>query len=917
VLVVTQGQAVHLVVHNVIPNQHISVSMPQVDNFPDDTTGAAAGTAAVYDFTAARAGTFIYEAGGSADGARQAAMGLIGALVVVPDNGAGTAYGTGASAFDDQTVIVVSDVDPGLNNAPTTFDMRNFAPHFRLYNGTAFPSTTAIPVTAGGKTLLRLVNGGIIQHAVGVQGAAVTVFAESAHPVPIPYGVAAENIAAGDTLDMLVRIPAAEGLKYAVYDPTMRLDNDGAASSTATGNIVAFGGGLTFLQSSGAGTPTNTSPVVSGLTITPTVIGTSPTPVTFNATITDDVAVTGAEYLIDDGSVAVGSGTAVAASGSPSATLTAIPVMIPASITTGTHQLLVRGEDASGWGGFQSVSFKVDRTGPTVTGITPASATVNGAAPLAFTGSATDVGGGSVTGVTWAVDGGTTAVAVLNPVAGAPTVAFSGTVAAADVAALADGVHYISAVGTDSLGNVGSAGPAGAPIGAAFTVDRTAPTVGAVAVTPSPNDGKTGVAYDATSIEVRAPVADPGGAIASGVASGEGFIGTAGATGTGFAMVTNISGGALSLVGTIPLSQLTSLPEGPTSIWVRAKDKAGNWSTAVAGTLVMNRGVLTASVIGLALNPATSTNAATVALTGTATAQAGTTLLSAEYFIDTDPGVNQGAVVTLTPGGTSSALSATIPIAGLRAGTHTIGVRVRTANAAWGPVVTASLTLNPLFADGFEGGPLGSVTAANATPWAGVTTGGVGVNVGQVGRSVASASTGGIGLSVSVTATGSRGYVSTPVVTPALGTYHAQFQFNPNTLNTNGRWVSVFQAMGGASNGTERFHVEYQRTGTGTPQVRLVVNSATPATGPAVNVNANAANTIRIDYKVAPSTPAPGGSAALTVNNVAQPALTGLNTNNRTVTQGRLGISIAPSSGSGAYGGVIYLDAFNSAFYAF
>jgi hypothetical protein len=232
-------------------------------------------------------------------------------------------------------------------------------------------------------------------------------------------------------------------------------------------------------------------------------------------------------------------------------------------------------------------------------------------------------------------------------------------------------------------------------------------------------------------------------------------------------------------------------------------------------------------------------------------------------------------------------------------------------------VVTASLTLNPLFADGFEGGPLGSVTAANATPWAGVTTGGVGVNVGQVGRSVASASTGGIGLSVSVTATGSRGYVSTPVVTPALGTYHAQFQFNPNTLNTNGRWVSVFQAMGGASNGTERFHVEYQRTGTGTPQVRLVVNSATPATGPAVNVNANAANTIRIDYKVAPSTPAPGGSAALTVNNVAQPALTGLNTNNRTVTQGRLGISIAPSSGSGAYGGVIYLDAFNSAFYAF
>ena len=58
----------------------------------DDTAGVANGGTRTYTFTAARPGTFLYEAGHTSGGARQVAMGLAGALVVLPADG--TAYGT-------------------------------------------------------------------------------------------------------------------------------------------------------------------------------------------------------------------------------------------------------------------------------------------------------------------------------------------------------------------------------------------------------------------------------------------------------------------------------------------------------------------------------------------------------------------------------------------------------------------------------------------------------------------------------------------------------------------------------------------------------------------------------------------------------------------------------------------------------
>jgi FtsP/CotA-like multicopper oxidase with cupredoxin domain len=74
VLVVTEGDTVTINLHNGLPSA-LSLAVPGLLLGPDDRTGAATGTAKSYTFTASRPGTYLYEAGHTPDGARQAAMG--------------------------------------------------------------------------------------------------------------------------------------------------------------------------------------------------------------------------------------------------------------------------------------------------------------------------------------------------------------------------------------------------------------------------------------------------------------------------------------------------------------------------------------------------------------------------------------------------------------------------------------------------------------------------------------------------------------------------------------------------------------------------------------------------------------------------------------------------------------------------
>jgi hypothetical protein len=891
-LVVAQDQLVDLVLHNRISGQQVSLSLPQVDGFTEDLEGVGSGQDRTYTFAATHPGTYLYEAGGTAGGSRQVAMGLVGALVVLPAS-AGTAYGTPETGYTDEGVLVMSDVDPGLNAAPATYDLRNFSPRYHLFNGLAYPDTAPIPVTSGGQALLRVVNGGAVQHAIAVLGTTATVVGVSGRPLSHPYTVAAENVPAGDTLDVIVPVPTQDGLVYPVLDPTFRMDNDGIASSASSGNIVGLGGQLTFLQASGAPPGPAGGPVVTSAAVSPTRAG-GPTPppisVTLDATLTDNVAVTGVEYVIDDSSVAPGTGTAITGfTAGPSVTVsTSIDV---SALGTGSHKIWVRGQDADGWGILVAASFTVDKAGPTVSALAVAQSAVNASSDLSFSGSAADLGGGSVVSATWSLDGGSPQPAALSPAAGASAVSVSGTIPAATLAGLADGVHTLNVSATDDLGNVG---PSSA---ATFLVDTAKPTVGTVTVTPSPNDGTQGVSYDSTSIEVRATFDDPG-TDPSGVTSGEGFLTTAGSAGTGFAMSVTSSTSPSTLVATVPLSQLTSLPNGSNQIWVRARDRAGNWGDAVAGTLVLQRPT---TISGLSVTPSTTSSAATAALAATASAPQGESVTAAEYFLGpVDPGPGNGVAMAVASPSQVTGVSASINLDQLTLGTRTISVRAKGSIAGWGPVATTTLAQNSLFSNGFEENPF-----TGGALWNSAT--------GNASRSATAAMTGGFGLLVNASGTNSRGYVTK--TTTAVPVFHVRFQFNPSTLQTgntnNARWTSVYRALGGT---TERFRVEFRNNGTNR-ELRLVVATAAGSVTSAALAAPVGANLVQVDWASAAS-----ASVVLTVTPVAGPAtsvtVTG-DTSARTVTSSQLGLSQAPGTGSGPFNGTLWFDAYDSARYAF
>lgn len=241
-LLATVGETVRVVVHNLL-TVPTSLLLPE-QNLPPDTTGAAPGEDVTYEFVAARPGTFTYEAGLTAGGPRQVAMGLAGALVVGPAT-PGTGYGTPETGYDDEAVVVLQGIDPAFNAAPATFEMSKYRPRFWLINGRAFPDTGAVATGAGRRLLLRFVNVGLEDHAMSLVGIHQTVVAADGNPLAHAYTVLSENIAAGSTVDTIVAVPAglAPGTRLALYDAGRHLDNAGHV----TDGVTDFGGMLTFL----------------------------------------------------------------------------------------------------------------------------------------------------------------------------------------------------------------------------------------------------------------------------------------------------------------------------------------------------------------------------------------------------------------------------------------------------------------------------------------------------------------------------------------------------------------------------------------------------------------------------------------------------------------------------------------------
>ncbi|MCU1677463.1 MAG: multicopper oxidase, partial [Frankiales bacterium] len=305
-LVVRQGDAVTVTLHNDLAGESVGLAFPGQTGVTgagvlgDDVTGVPAGSTRSYSFTASRPGTFLYEAGHTDNGARQTAMGLAGALVVLSSDA--TAYGTPQTAYDDDAVLVLSEIDPALNAAPATFDMRQWRPKYRLLNGKSFPETDTIPTNQGRKVLLRYINAGADMHPLTVLGRNQVEVAVDGHLAQFTSTIATEAIKPGETVDTIVTMPTGPESKLAVYEPSQHANNN--SQHTADPQQLAFGGMIAFLDTN-APLPDadHVGPVPASVALSdPTTTGAAP--VTVSADLDDTTTgghnVTDAEYVIDD-----------------------------------------------------------------------------------------------------------------------------------------------------------------------------------------------------------------------------------------------------------------------------------------------------------------------------------------------------------------------------------------------------------------------------------------------------------------------------------------------------------------------------------------------------------------------------------------------------------------------------------------
>ena len=427
-----------------------------------------------------------------------------------------------------------------------------------------------------------------------------------------PHSMVSETIAPGQTLDTLVSLPGTStlGTKYAIYDANLMLRNT---------NASGLGGMLTFLEV-GPGTPpppVDTGPLASNLGLSPNPTGgSSPSPVTVTATITDlapsATNISAAEFYIDSTA-----GTAYPMSAddlafdelSESVTST-LPISTATlqALASGNHTIYVRGKDSAlptnSWGPFLSITLNLDKNGPATTGLSLTPNPSSGVSvDLAATGTDTATGNSNVTAAKYWVDGGSPVAMTIVGSASAVS-NFTATIPSG----LSQGTHIVSVQSQDSFGNLGAI----AKINLVVT-DTVAPITSNVVASPNPNNGYQPFNTSVPAIRVTANFTDAstGG---SNIAAAEGFIDTIGATGTGFAFIANdglFNSPTESGYGDIPLAVAGTLSNGSHTIYVHAKDAAGNWNNSLpyASTIL---------VINKSLYFSTSGNANPTGISGTA-----------------------------------------------------------------------------------------------------------------------------------------------------------------------------------------------------------------------------------------------------------------------------------------------------------
>ncbi|MGD9958243.1 multicopper oxidase domain-containing protein [Nocardioides sp.] len=688
------GDTVEVTVHNELGVG--SALHLQGQPVPPDLTLVANGAQRLYSFVASRPGTYLYEAGLSAGTQYQTALGLHGALVVRPA-AAGQAYADASTAYDDEAVLVMSEIDPVLNTSadPAAFDLRKFAPRYTLLNGRAHPDTDPVATTGGSKVLLRYVNAGLQYHSMGVLGASQSFIALDGNALGDARRYAAETIGPGQTADAIVTAPGAAQAPQAlsVYDASMLLHNS---------NVGGPGGMYTSIDvPSDGSTDDATGPVSRAVAFDGTTL----------SAIADDTDhgngdVSAAEYSVDVVGAA-GTGTPLpGVFGSPTADLSATGI---AGVGTGQHVIYVRSQDAAGnWGPISSVLVTgADAGGPTTLSplVTPRVSNGTAGVALSATGDDSASGNTNVQGGEYFIDAeplitdqGTGIAMTVNQAA--PVASLSATIPAATVNGLTEGVHIIWIEAQDAQGNWGT------PISVELTVDKTGPATSGVSVAPNPNNGSLPLSASIPAVRVSVTTMVDAG---STIERAEAFIDTVGANGSGIPLIASDGlfndlneGGYADL----PLATIKALSTGNHIIHVHAKDAAGNWGSTSSSVLLVDKTAPVASGFSLTPNP---TQGATVLTLSASVSDAWTPPVAAEWFTGTDPGTGNASALTAVSvtGAGPYALTGSVNVSSLSEGTTTLRMRVRDQAGNWSALTNVPVTVT---------GPLFFSTAGNTNP---------------------------------------------------------------------------------------------------------------------------------------------------------------------------------------------------------
>jgi FtsP/CotA-like multicopper oxidase with cupredoxin domain len=931
VLVVSSGDSVTIRLHNGLA-EPMSLALPgqrAVDfgaGLPAQaaTTGIAPGDTTDYTFTASRPGTYLYEAGHTSGGARQVAMGLAGALVVLDSGAPGTAYG---KAYADEAVLVLSEIDPALNATPDTFDMRDFRPAFRLINGKPYPSTDPVPTAEDHTVLLRYLNAGSQGHAMSLLGSDQTIVAQDADPLAHAESAVVAALDPGTTIDSLVTMPSGPESKVTVYEAAGHLDNDG--QTTADPLSVAFGGMLTFLDTAAPIPSTDAvGPVSSRITVSP-----SPSNGMSNVTVTAQVsdAKTGgnfvdqAELVVDDAfTTGVGNGTPMTTtSGTFGANVTvqvtgtilmtadcgvSPPPVALNCLEAGKHIIYVRGHDIAGnWGVIGSAVLNLPKTGPATTAgsVTPNPA--NGTTAVTLTATGDDsAAGGTITDAEYFIgavgDDGLGRPMLLNR--SATVVTATDDIDAATVRGFAEGRTSLFVHSKDSLGLWGP------PLEVTLAVDLTAPTVQAASVGPNPTNGQVSDPSHPGYLVISAIIEDVvDGASQSDVIDAEAFLDPTSSTlsgGSGLQLLPEdgkLDSPSERVYGLLPLTQVRTLSNGTHHVVVRGEDAAGNWgslsATGATIELVVDK---TAPVLGAVVaSPNPTAGSETVTLTAPVNE---TGLKAAEFWIGTtDPGVGKGTRVTVGVVGGSAI--ATIPLLGIPTGQQRFNLRVQDLAGNWSNAVNTTVQVdrfNRIFADDFGSGTLAAWSAVtNAARLTVSTTAGIPNNGTNPGLQVSLP--GGTANTV--------GYVTDD--TPVGETiYHGRFAFDANSLTSGTNAGTVLTLFEGRTNNAQVFALQFHRVA-GTAEVRVVMSRSQgqPLVGAWVPLSTGA-HTLQVDWTSGPATGTGAGSLRLVVDGSAVPTLTG-NTSTLRVESVRLGVTAGvTSTSSSTMAGRAFFDSFFS-----